>query len=153
MADKAPSSTLSSSWIEHRPTTPVVGRTRKHTRNVAALCAKAALFWSRVAIGRIDECWPWKLCRDDKGYGRFFAAKRESWITSRAAWTLTAGAEPSIGLDIGHACNNPACCNPAHLVLQTHAANMAYMAACGRGVGRGNRRAASPVQSFTGGAP
>ena len=139
MADKAPSSTLSSSWIEHRPTTPVALRIRRHPRNVAKLLEKAVVFWSRVEIGCIDDCWPWKFCRDDKGYGRFFPAKRESWITSRAAWTLTVGVEPPVGLDVAHVCNNPACCNPRHLQLQTHAENMAHMAACGRAVGRGNR--------------
>jgi hypothetical protein len=49
----------------------------------------------------------------------------------RIAWILTNG-EPSEGAQILHRCDNPPCCNPAHLFPGTHQDNMADRNAKGR---------------------
>ena len=49
----------------------------------------------------------------------------------RVTWQLTNG-EIADGLFVLHKCDNPGCCNPGHLFLGTHAANMADKVAKGR---------------------
>lgn len=49
----------------------------------------------------------------------------------RYAWILTYG-EPPAGAHIMHKCDNPPCCNPAHLQLGDHDTNMKDMKAKGR---------------------
>lgn len=83
-------------------------------------------------------CWEWTAARDGSGYGIM------GWTTSRGHRTFRAhrliciaeyGPPPFDGAFAIHACDNPPCCNPAHLRWATHAENMADMAARGRGGG------------------
>jgi hypothetical protein len=74
-------------------------------------------FWSKVAIGAADECWEWQASRHPQGYGQF-QLKRYPVRASRLAWQLTHGPIPD-GQHILHKCDNPPCCNPAHLFLGT----------------------------------
>lgn len=81
-------------------------------------------FWSKVAIGEPDDCWPWLRSRKAEGYGQFKAASSESpRRASRLAWQFTYG-NPG-DLWVLHSCDNPPCCNPAHLFLGTAADNNA----------------------------
>jgi hypothetical protein len=60
-------------------------------------------FWSKVRVGSERECWPWQGAIREGGYG---------WLC--------------------HSCDNPPCCNPAHLWLGTSAENTKDMDRKGR---------------------
>lgn len=91
-------------------------------------------FWSKVAIGAPDVCWPWTRTHNGRGYGTVGLGRREEGrdYAHRIAWTLTNGPVPS-GMDICHCCDNPPCCNPSHLFLGTRAENHSDMMQKGRG--------------------
>lgn len=90
-----------------------------------------AQFWSRVEVDRDDKvCWPWRGSRHPSGYGSFAYAKGKH-LAHRMAYHLAKGVDPG-ALKVCHTCDNPPCCNPAHLFLGTHADNMQDMIAKGR---------------------
>lgn len=88
-------------------------------------------FWSFVDKCGPDECWEWLGNRNlTTNYGRYTAhSKTES--THRLAYEFTFGPIPT-GKFIRHRCDNPPCCNPNHLLIGTHADNMADKARRGR---------------------
>lgn len=91
-------------------------------------------FWSKVDKRGPDECWPWAAhCRRRDGRG-CFSLKGVSRPAPRVAFILTHGVEPS-GYAC-HTCDNPKCCNPAHLWDGTHSENMRDMSLKGRGTGQ-----------------
>jgi hypothetical protein len=99
-------------------------------------------FWSKVAVGELGACWEWQASRFPQGYGQFkVTAGCSPQRASRVAWTLTHG-DPGM-FWVLHRCDNPPCCNPAHLFLGTAADNHADMMAKGRGCGPG--RASYPA--------
>lgn len=88
-------------------------------------------FWSKVATSGADECWPWKANSTHRfGYGMFWLGGNNVGA-HRVAWMVTHGDIPS-GLAVCHRCDNPKCCNPAHMFLGTHAENNRDMRAKGR---------------------
>jgi len=92
-------------------------------------------FWSRVDIRGHDECWVWKASRRGGGYGSFVVNKRLE-NAHRIAWEIANGRPATRGLDMMHACDNRACCNPAHLSEGTRSDNMRDMHTKGRGDSR-----------------
>lgn len=103
---------------------------KKYCGSACAHAAKAytperreAAFWAKVdKSGGPDACWPWMGARVPAGgYGRF---KGEKLIAAhRFAYIVSIGPiEP--GLDVMHLCDNPPCCNPAHLKAATTLENM-----------------------------
>jgi hypothetical protein len=89
-------------------------------------------FWPKVAIGAEDECWEWQAYRNPKGYGIIRPSRSTTFlVASRVSWELTHGPIPE-GLCVCHSCDNPPCCNPAHLFLGTKADNAHDMYAKGR---------------------
>lgn len=82
-----------------------------------------AKFWARVdQTGGPSACWPWKLSLDSpNGYGQVRRAGRRG-RAHRVAFMLSTGVDPE-GYFVLHRCDNPPCCNPAHLMLGDSAEN------------------------------
>ena len=91
----------------------------------------AARFWDRVQTRGAQECWPWRLSLDTHGYGRFKFGGTY-YIAHRIALMLASGRQPPCTRVVMHSCDNPCCCNPAHLRVATQATNIADRVAKGR---------------------
>lgn len=96
---------------------------RVNERKPIDLSEKAqARFWSHVDKRGPGECWEWKLSRNPKGYGQFggHLANGKQWmcLASRYAYFSHYGISGT-PLLVLHSCDNPPCCNPAHLRLGT----------------------------------
>lgn len=90
-----------------------------------------ARFWSKVARGGADQCWPWTAMRDGNGYGRFRVRNPRRLVRAHVfSYQVERGR--THGLMVCHSCDNPGCCNPAHLWLGKNADNMADMVRKGR---------------------
>ena len=90
-----------------------------------------ARFWAKVNIGAPNECWLWTASRNGRaGYGNAVVGRR-CVGAHRVAWSLTNGPIPD-GLVVMHSCDNPPCCNPAHLSVGTNGDNIRDAAAKGR---------------------
>jgi hypothetical protein len=87
------------------------------------------------------DCLVWTGAKTDNGYGRLkINAKYQR--AHRVSYSLHNGPIAE-GLIVLHTCDVRLCCNPAHLVLGTHADNMADMKNKGRaarGANHGNVR-------------
>jgi hypothetical protein len=81
-------------------------------------------FWSKVDMRGPDECWEWAAGRNPNSYGKFKVASYEIVTASRFALICTKRAEPD-GMHVLHRCDNPPCCNPAHLYFGTVQQNIA----------------------------
>ena len=88
-------------------------------------------FWSKVDQRGPDDCWEWRAARMWKGYGHFGVARDLVVRAHRFAWEVSRGPIPN-GAMVLHRCDNPACCNPAHLFLGTARDNTDDMVAKGR---------------------
>lgn len=84
-----------------------------------------------------DECWPWTAGLFSNGYGQFRVGRRKV-RAHRAYFEKVVGPVPA-GKILCHSCDNPRCCNPAHLRVGTHGDNAADRSARGRD-GRGFKR-------------
>lgn len=93
-----------------------------------------ARFWSKVqlpsVIGGPDICWEWQAGSHTRGYGAFGAAGL-NLRAHRVSHSIVNGPIPD-GLCVCHSCDNPPCCNPAHLWLGTMRDNTLDMAKKGR---------------------
>lgn len=82
----------------------------------------AARFRAKVDQRGAADCWPWRASTDGRGYGRMKVASHETRIAPRLAWTIHNDREPGM-MVVRHSCDNPICCNPAHLLLGSHQDN------------------------------
>lgn len=89
-------------------------------------------FWKKVARSGANECWPWiGKSRAADGYGRIDIWGEEGVYAPRVAYlinhpgsiSLKAPKDKSVKQFVRHTCDNPACCNPAHLILGNYAEN------------------------------
>lgn len=76
-------------------------------------------------------CWEWKRGKTPAGYGRIVINGRGEYA-HRVAYELVHGKIPE-GMHVCHSCDNPACCNPAHLWVGTPKDNMQDRDTKGRG--------------------
>lgn len=103
--------------------------TRQHlhgTTEPGAKChAPLAERFDRFVV-RLAECWDWTGSKNNHGYGRMGRI-----YAHRISYERTFGLIPP-GMEILHRCDNPPCTNPSHLMIGTHADNMADRANKGR---------------------
>lgn len=99
---------------------------------------QARRFWLYVdrSAGQ-DSCWPWTKSTTTGGYGQFKIGRYVDGSvrqakTHRISWVLHNGVSLPDELSGGgakciilHSCDNPMCCNPAHLRLGSYADNAA----------------------------
>lgn len=90
----------------------------------------APRFWAYVQRGETNECWEWTGSRDTAGYGRIRVGVT-AYRAHRVALALS-GREVPPHLFACHHCDNPPCCNPAHLFLGTVGENTRDMVRKGR---------------------
>ncbi len=82
-----------------------------------------ARFWAKVEkrgpvpwrYPELGPCWIWCASKDGDGYGHMTlcGVRRRA---HRMAYVFAHGAIPA-SLHVCHRCDNPPCCNPAHLFL------------------------------------
>ncbi len=93
---------------------------------------KADEFWAQLSKPNGESgCWEWSGYRTRAmGYGRMRFNGKGAY-THRVAYELANGPIPG-GFCVCHSCDNPMCCNPAHLWLGTRSENIADRDAKGR---------------------
>ena len=85
---------------------------------------KLVLAMSRcVQVGAAEQCWPWSGRMNERGYGRPQIAGKD-YRAHRVAWELFNKRCVPEGMFVLHSCDNPSCCNPAHLRVGTMKDNM-----------------------------
>lgn len=134
---------------EFEPSSRMSAAQRRRTRFCSRKCSAkinppprpkrkplADRFWQKVdRSGGVDACWLWTGSTDEHGYG---LVRRDDQRLERAHRVVLrlAGFGIPAGMRALHHCDNPPCCNPAHIYVGTPKAN-----ALDREVrGRSNRR-------------
>ena len=82
--------------------------------------------WAKVdTSGGPEACWPWLGGCAGDGYGTMKVNGKTVYVHRIVARALP-------DQHVRHSCDNPPCCNPAHVVAGTQIANMADMVTKGR---------------------
>jgi hypothetical protein len=105
-------------------------------------CGSPERFWGYLTVDFETGCWLWDGTCDRSGYGLVRVGARHV-NTHRYAWELAFGPIPEDlfglldsrrDLWVLHRCDNPPCCNPAHLFLGTARDNTEDMFRKGRAI-------------------
>ena len=81
-------------------------------------------FWSKVERRDNVECWLWLGAYDKDGYGQIWDGHAEKMKRAhRVSAEVHHGAAHN--RVVIHSCDNPSCCNPAHLSYGSHQDNCA----------------------------
>lgn len=112
------------------------GRPCYQQYKIAKVSNSEEIFWSRVSKtpgqGPHGDCWEWQGTIGAMGYGEIcWVAYRRAQgkmkgkisLAHRTSYELAVGPIPE-GLSLLHSCDNPPCCNPAHLSPGTQGANV-----------------------------
>ena len=83
-------------------------------------------FWKHVDVRGADECWPWRGRCCSGGYGMATIGDDRQFAAHRVAYYVQNGEDP-MPYDVLHSCDNPPCCNGAHLSKGTEGQNSADM--------------------------
>lgn len=94
-------------------------------------------FRSHVRVSSPSECWLWTGPKTPKGYGtlKMMLHGEPVYLAHRAAWAIENDRAIN-GLHVLHSCDNPSCCNPAHLRTGTNADNVQDMISKRRQTGK-----------------
>jgi hypothetical protein len=80
-------------------------------------------FWANVdRSGGPAACWEWTSSRNWAGYGHFRydgECRAHRWLLGRLRGSPLVRGENAL-----HKCDNPPCCNPAHLYVGSQSANI-----------------------------
>jgi hypothetical protein len=88
-------------------------------------------WWGKRLSIAVNGCWNWIGDTDDGGYG-VVTYHGKGWKAHRLSWLYHNGSIPDAPLCVLHTCDNPPCCNPAHLFLGTKPQNNSDCKAKGR---------------------
>lgn len=87
------------------------------------------IFWSKVDIGRVDECWNWK--KPGAYYEAFWTGSENEGV-HRLSLQIKLGRRLKKTEWALHKCDNPACVNPNHLFVGNAKVNTRDMVLKGR---------------------
>lgn len=99
-------------------------------RRIDITAAIAGRFNAKVIQRGPGECWPWAAATNLGGYG-IFQINGKPYGAHRVAYIIKNGDIPE-PMCVCHTCDNPPCCNPAHLWLGTMTDNRADCVRKGR---------------------
>lgn len=94
------------------------------------LTTKQLANYHKKIVVASSGCHEWTGVMNNNGYGQFNVSGRKT-LAHRIAWELSNGPIPE-GMCVLHTCDNPACCNPAHLWIGTQIDNIRDMESKGR---------------------
>jgi hypothetical protein len=91
-------------------------------------------FWARVDVRGPEDCWEWTGFRFHDNYGGVGYKVNGRTLTPRAhvISLFIASGQDAGGRYALHHCDNPPCCNPAHLYWGSQRQNIADMDSRGR---------------------
>lgn len=89
-------------------------------------------FWEKVDVVEPDQCWNWTGSKTSFGYG-VISVSGKLHRAHRVSVELD-GRVIQPGMVVMHTCDNPSCCNPAHLRIGTQVENALDMISKKRGI-------------------
>lgn len=79
---------------------------------------------SKIKVDTKTSCWNWQGHKKNNGYGQIGYKYKDCYV-HRIMWLIVYGFMPTEC--VLHKCDNPSCCNPAHLFLGSQQDNIEDM--------------------------